>query len=76
MNYWTVPFEAHGKKYEIRIVFDGLTFRLRVFCDGKPSNRYEYSVTLETAMEMETYTGVKAVEELIKTATDHVQRGV
>ena len=76
MHFWTIPFSAHGKNYEIRIVFDGLTFRLRVFLDGQPANQFEYSVSLETAMDMETYTGVKAVEELITVAKDHVQRKV
>jgi hypothetical protein len=76
MNHWIIPFEAHGKNHEIRISFDGLTFRVRAFLDGQPANQFEYLFTLEKAQDLQTYTGIDAVEELIKVAQDHVQRKV
>ena len=74
MHSWTIPFSAHDKDYEIRVVFDGLTFRLRAFLDGRPANGFEYSVTMQTAMDMKDITGVDAVNELVRVAEEHVRR--
>jgi hypothetical protein len=76
MHFWTNPFSAHDRDYEIRVVFDGLTFRLRAFLDGRPANGCEYSVTLETATNMETYTGVDTVNELVRVAMEHVRQNI
>jgi hypothetical protein len=74
MHFWTIPFSAHDKDYEVRVVFDGMTFRLRVFLNGRPANGFEYSVTMETAMDMKNITDVDAVAELVRVAEEHVRR--
>jgi len=74
MHFWTIPFNAHDKDYEVRVVFDGMTFRLRVFLDGRPANGFEYSVTMEKAMDMKSITDVDAVAELVRVAEEHVRR--
>lgn len=76
MNFWTIPFSEHGKEYQIRVTFDGMTFRLRVFLDGRPANGFEYSVALETAMDIRDITGNDAVTELIQVAKDHIRRNL
>ena len=74
MHSWTIPFSAHDREYETRVVFDGLTFRLRVFLDSRPANGFEYSVTMQTAMDLNDLTGIDAVNELVRVAEDHVRR--
>jgi hypothetical protein len=77
MHFWAIPFSAHGRDdYEVRVVFDGLTFRLRAFLDNRPVNRFEYSVSLETATDVANLQGLDAVNELVRTAEDHVRRRV
>lgn len=73
MHSWTIPFSAHDRDYEVRIASDGMTFRLRAFLDGRPANGFEYSVTIETAMDMKNATDVDAVAELVRVAQEHVR---
>jgi len=73
MHFWAIPFSANDKDYEVRVVFDGSTFRLRAFLGGRPANGFEYSLTMETAMDVRDLAGIDAVTELIRVAQEHVR---
>ena len=64
----TIPFTHNGEEYEVRWTFDGYTFRIRAFKDGKPANGYEYSVTMPVAIEIKDHKNVDAIASLIEDA--------
>lgn len=75
MHFWTFPFSANGSDdYEVRVTFDGWTFRVKAFFLGRPANGFEYSVTMEVKAEMKDLTGMDAVQELVEQAKEHVRR--
>jgi len=74
MHFWTIPFSAHDREYEIRVIFDAQTFKLRAFINDQPANGLEYSVTVETAVELKDIADIDAVNELVLLAEEHVRR--
>lgn len=64
-----INFEFEGEKYEVRMLTDGLTTKIRVFMDDKPANGYSYTVELDPDQKML----VDPVEEMVDTAINHVK---
>lgn len=76
-EYQTRTFIHKGNKYEIRVVSDGHTIRVRCFLNGKPANGYSYAVEIPAQIDANMNNGVfNPVEELIKTAEYDVKNGV
>lgn len=64
-----INFEFEGEKYEVRMLTDGSTTRIRVFKGDKPANGYSYTVELDPIKKML----VDPVEEMVDTAIKHVK---
>ncbi len=69
----TVPFAFEGKLYDIRVVLDNDTYRVRVFLDNKPANGYEYTVEDITNVGFHLTHGFSAFEHLIGVAQNDVE---
>jgi len=68
-------FKANGKDYEIRIISDGATIRLRAFDKtGKPANGYTYQIDVTTNNDLKMIAGQDGVKEMIKFAKDDVAK--
>ena len=64
-----INFEFEGEKYEVRVLTDGSTTRIRVFKGDKPANGYSYTVELDPVEKWL----VDPVEEMVDTAIKHVK---
>jgi len=69
-----VPFSFEGKDYEIRIVSDGATIRIRAFLNGKPANGYAYEINTITLFDLKRQIGFDGVKDLIQSAKEDVEQ--
>ena len=69
-----IPFSFEGKNYEIRVVSDGFTIRIRAFRDNKPVNGYVYEVNSMTVFDLKKQIGFNAIQNLIRLAQNDVEQ--
>lgn len=69
-----VPFSFEGKGYEIRVVSDGFTIRIRAFSGNQPANGYTYEVNTMTALDLKRLIGFDAIKDLIRLAQKDVEQ--
>lgn len=68
----TEQFENDGKSYEIRIYGSGWDFTVQVYLNGERVNGYSYSVSLPTAIDLNTVSNLDALKLLVQ----HAKRDV
>ena len=61
-------FQHAGVEYEVRVVSDGQTVFVKVFCGDKAANGYRYEVTLETVHDAAMVSDLDVVKHLIRVA--------
>jgi len=64
----TIPFTHLNQSYEIRCVFDGHTYHVRAFKDGKPANGFTYTVSFDVAFAMKTAQDQNIVDIFVEDA--------
>lgn len=62
----------NDKEHEVRVICDGESVYVKVFQNGRPSNRYRYSATMEVIEDMATVAGTDAVKHLIEIAKQDI----
>jgi DNA-directed RNA polymerase subunit M/transcription elongation factor TFIIS len=64
----TEQYEKDGRKYEIRLYGSAWEFTVQAFINGKRANGYSYSVSLPTAIDLNTVHRLDAVKVLMDAA--------
>jgi len=72
----TEKFSHNGVEHEVRVICDGESVYVKVFQDGRPSNRFRYSATIEVIHDMATVARTDAVKHLIDIAKQDVVNGL
>ena len=64
----TEQYDNDGRKYEIRLYGSAWEFTVQAFINGKRANGYSYSVSLPTAIDLNTVHRLDAVKVLMDAA--------
>jgi len=69
-------FKHDGKAYVVKAFADEEGIKVRAFLDERPANRFTYSITWETNMDLKMVMGLSGIDVLMQQAEEDVRQGL
>lgn len=69
-------FVSKDREYVIKAFASETELSVRVFLNNRPANRFTYSVSWETSMDVSTILEMSAVETLLELTEKDVREGI